>query len=381
MIQTARNVFALALVSVLLLTSCATINTEDAVGEKVTVKANYVYFDFPAATPLKDRADAATGIPYGVSLSLPDSTTFGIFRAVSACLTGGTEKNPWVGVTSPKQSDLQGDCLAFNNLGGSLDIYDNGVHESSYNNAITIASGRHNTPRVADQWSSVYGLFNNPSEHMYATSAVNTDIDALAMKTASGVNTSGFADQMNFWAITNMTFNMRDNSAITCPNVMVGSSGSNKAGSKWGLQDLKAAGVTAGKAIVTEVSFGGPENPIPDILLDRDIGKDLINAVTAQIDNNTWWFAQMNSKIDDNIQGFVVPSGGVGNTNGVNELALSCTDQNAKKWLVLLRPYGTPQTSSETPYVTLDHSGDPPSDSTDNNDHIQARLVPVTSKP
>ncbi len=383
--QTARNVLPLALVSVLLLTSCATINTEDAVGEKATIKSNYVYFDFPAATPLRDRANAAPDGKYGVSLGPPDSTTLEIFQQAlgQQCPSQTDKRNPpWVGVTSSGQSAYGNNCLDFKNLGGSLDIYNNGPNTaaSSYNNAITIVAGRHNTTDVADQWNAIYKRFNNPSEHMYATGAVNTNIDALAMKTKSGVNTSGFADQMNFWAITDMTFNMIDNSAITCPNVMVGSTGSNKAGSKWGLQDLKAAGLTADNAIVTDLAFGGPEDPIPDVLLTFALGKDLINAITAQIDNNTWWFAQMNSKIDANIQGFAVPPGGSGNTNNVNELALSCTDQNAKKWLVLLRPYGTPQTSGETPYVTLDHSSAPPSASTDNNDHIQARLVPVTSK-
>ncbi len=162
---------------------------------------------------------------------------------------------------------------------------------------------------------------------------------------------------------------------------MVGSTGSNTAGSKWGLQDLKAAGSTAGNAIVTDLAFGGPEDPIPDVLLTYALGKDLINLVTAQIDHNTWWFAQMNTEIDNKIQGFAVPPGGSGNTNGVNELALGCTDQNAKKWLVLLRPYGTPQTSGKPPNVTLDHSNDPASDSSDNNDHIQARLVAVVPKP
>ncbi len=211
MTQTVRNILPLALVSVLLLTSCASTNAELAVVDEVQRKNSFVYFDFPASTPLRNRANAAQDGSYGVSLSLPDSTTLGIFRdALSGqCSAENAKNDPWVGVTSPEQSESGGECVAFKNLGGSSDIYRTTKNtDPKYGNAITIFAGRHNTPAVADQWNSLYEQFNNPSEHMYATGAVNTNIDALAMKTASGVNTSGFADQMNFWAITDMTFNM-----------------------------------------------------------------------------------------------------------------------------------------------------------------------------
>ncbi len=247
-------------------------------------------------------------------------------------------------------------------------------HADSWAWSLTVPAARNGSTDTTLKWNQMLSYFNKSSvdpktigappdtgANSVATNAINTNLNAFKdgkQENATEKLYNGMAPDLNFFIVTTLRWKATITSGnannqyptdivITCPNVMLGQTGSTKVATAYQTVTAKEVRNDLLEQFALWEAFGGPANPIGDALLMAALtdeaelyGEDLFKTLINK--SNTWWAAQLNSDASKNLPGFVIAPNTKGNDSTDAVLAVSCQSVdksgNEGQYMMILSP-------------------------------------------